>query len=100
MGSLTGINRVENVEYVEWGYGGEISHAETQRTQRMGSLTGVNRVENVEYVEWGWPWRTCRTWRINSEERQKAPLTFRLNAPQVSLTNTSEQVFRIDRFAV
>ena len=66
----------------------------------MGSLSGVNRVENVEYVEGGWPWRTCRTWRINSEERQKAPLTFRLNAPQVSLTNKSEQVSRIDRFAV
>ena len=69
----------------------------------------INRVENVENVEWGacgpsngrggsplppareWPWRT---WRINSEERQKASLTLRLNAPQVPLINKSEQVFR------
>ena len=40
-------------------------------------------VENVENVESG---------RRNSEEQQKAPLTFRLNAPQVSLMNNGEQV--------
>ena len=41
-----------------------------------------------------------RTWRINSEERQRATLTLRLDAPQVPLRNKGEQVFRIDRFAV
>ena len=40
-------------------------------------------VANVENVESG---------RRNSEEQQKAPLTFRLNAPQVSLMNNGEQV--------
>ena len=36
--------------------------------------------------------RTWRRGRRNSEERQKAPLTLRLNAPQVSLMNNGEQV--------
>ena len=35
-----------------------------------------------------------RTWRRNSEEQQKATLTLRLDAPQVPLRNTGEQVFR------
>ena len=30
----------------------------------------------------------------NSEEQQKAPLTFRLNAPRVPLTNIGEQPFK------
>ena len=49
MGSLSGVNRVENVEYVE--RGGDRGPRPTVGAAVPCRPHGFNRVENVEYVE-------------------------------------------------
>ena len=69
--------RVENVENVERGAVGRPTVGAAVPAART-----VLAVENVEIVE------------NKLRGATKVPLTFRLNAPRVPLTNTGEQVFR------